>query len=393
MDYTPYLTSANYGKRFEFIRMDQTLCLYIDGVLVKSVNCQSQPYACGFGAYCASPYGGGASDLTIDDLVVGADQPNVIGVIPPDWYIMEHPTDPTLTGLINAAGQTVYTTKMHVSYGVKTDLWGANYPPVGEYKIKIFRVGSGYAHNITPLNMSRAAGVVEYNLTELFFDNDDAVPGWYSAKLYRGDTLLDEEWFAYTNGGGTISFDAGSYVSSQTAVVSHEITYFPLSQYIYEGEIIDTYGTVKESWPITVATGTHNVDLTGYDAGTYFVMLKATDRDTGEEYVFDFATAEVNEEIWINGTAYDAETGSPLAGVTVGIGQFGTITSNVTLADGSYATVKGLYADNPITVNASKTGYTHNNFSFTPLGNGLKTVNLYYGVAGYREPVAAGGEG
>ena len=241
MDIKPYFTSANYGKRFEFVRENNNLRLYIDGVLTSTVPCTAQPYACGFtvSTYCADWEN---TYLTIDDFVCGASDSNVVGVIPQTWYVLKHPTDPTLSGLCNSAGETVYTTLMHVSYGVKTDPWGENYPPDGEYELRIYRVGSGYALNITPLNMSHAAGVIEYNLTELFFDNDDATPGWYSAKLYRGDTVLDQKWFAFINGGGTISFDAGSYVSSQTAKVTHSIPSFTIGEYIYEGQIIDIYG-------------------------------------------------------------------------------------------------------------------------------------------------------
>jgi len=340
--------------------------LYVDGIYRTQKTCSAQPY--NFGIHKVS--GSGTKHVTIDDVIITGNEPDILGIIPEGWYVLKHPTDSYAHGLYSSDGTRVYPTVMHATYGLDN-------PADANTKIVLQPMGSGYFLNTTHLPVGTSHGVVTFNITELLINNPDARPGYYYLKLMQGDTLLDYGLFPYINGGGTISFDEDSYVSTQTAIVSHDISIFTIQDYTYRGQIIDIYGTEKTSWPITSQSGTHSVDLTDYSSGTYFLLLKATDRDTGEEYVFDVDTAEFNEEIWINGTAYDAETGSPLAGVTVGIGQFGTITSNVTLADGSYATVKGLYADNPITVNASKTGYTHNNFSFTPLGNGLKTINLY----------------
>ena len=360
-----------YPSRIEIVRSGTTAYLYVNGVQKASAACSSQPYNIRFVVTSATSEN--YNWLRIDDVVIGTTgYPNIIGIIPEDWYVLEHPHDPRWSGLYDGNGNWIYQHTMHVSYGLaKENKSDANTTIV----LQAMGAGSPLSTIHLPLNTYR--GIVTLNITELLINNPDARPGFYYLKLMQGDDVYDYGLFAFTNGGGTISFDADSYVTSQTAIVSHEIPIFTIQDYIYKGQIVDINGAEKTSWLITTQTGTHSVDLADYSPGTYFLLLKATDRVTGEEYVFDFDTADVNEEIWVNGTAYDAETGSPLAGVTVGIGQFGTITSNVTLADGSYATVKGLYADNPITVNASKTGYTHNNFSFTPLGNGLKTINLY----------------
>jgi len=364
-DLGPYLTTSR--DRVEIVRDGGTVKLYVNGILSTSFSCSGQPYNIMFERALFMYY---TYTWDIDDVVIGGSEPNILGIIPADWYVLKHPTDPTMHGLYNSAGNVVYTHTMHATYGL-------DHAADDNTTIVLQRMGSGYFLNTTHLPVGTYCGVVTFNITELLINNPDARPGYYYLKLMQGDTLLDYGLFPYINGGGTISFDEDSYVSMQTAIVSHDISIFTIQDYTYRGQIIDIYGNEKTSWPITSMTGTHSVDLTDYSSGTYFLLLRATNRETGEEYVFDVDRAEVNEEIWITGKAYDAETGSPLAGVTVGIGQFGTTTSNVTLADGSYATVKGLYADNPITVNASKSGYTHNNFSFTPLGNGLKTVNLY----------------
>jgi hypothetical protein len=366
------LTISSYGTppiRVEVIRDGSQAYLYVNGVYKTSATCNGQPYRVGIGVY-APKFDYYDSHMTFDDVVIGGSEPNILGIIPEDWYVLKHPTDPTMHGLYNDAGINVFTHIMHATYGLDD-------PADENTKIVLQRMGSGYFLNTTYLPVGTYHGVVTINITENLINNPDAQSGYYYLKLMQGDTLLDWGLFAYTNGGGTISFDEDSYVSMQTATVSHNIPIFNIQDYTYRGQIIDIYGTEKTSWPINSQSGTHSVDLTDYTTGTYFLLLRATSRSTGQEYVFDVDHAEVNEEIWVTGKAYDAETGEPLAGVNVSIGQFGTTTSNVTVADGSYVTVKGLYADNPITVNASKAGYTHNNFSFTPLGNGLKTVNLY----------------
>ncbi len=341
--------------------------LYVDGVFKSSTACGGQPYNAGFRAYVYS--GSQSAQMTIDDVVIGGSEPDIIGVIPETWYVLDHPTDPTLNGLNNAAGDSIYTNEMHSTYGLDN-------AADADTAVVMQRVGDSIITTI-PLTVGTYSGTLTHNITELLIDNDDAAPGWYALKLMQGDTVLDQQWFMFINGGGTIAFDAGTYVSSQTAAVTHSITYFTINEYEYEGQITDIYGTVKETWPITTTAGTHSVDVSDYSTGTYLVTLQATDRDTGEEYVFAFDSAEVQEEIWVNGTIYDAETGTALAGVTVEIEQFGTTTTNTTPATGEYATVTGLYVDNPINVSAAATGYTHTNFSFTPLSNGLKTVNLY----------------
>ena len=350
-------------SRVEVIRDGCTVNFYVNGIWKTSFSCSGQPYIFSF-----APQNGAV--WIIDDVVIGGSEPGIIGIIPEGWYVLKHPTIPANSGLYDAAGTMIYPDRMHVTYGLRN-------PANNNTTIVLQAMGAGSPLNTTHLPVGTYHGTVTYNITELLINNPDARPGYYFLKLMQDDAVYDSGLFPFTNGGGTISFDADSYVTSQTAIVSHDIPIFTINDYIYKGQIVDIYGTEKTSWSITSQIGTHSVDLTDYSTGTYFLLLKATDRDTGEEYVFDVDTAEVNEEIWINGTAYDAETGSPLANVTVEIGQFGTITSRTTATNGSYAPVTGLHADTPITINASKSGYTHNNFSFTSLGNGLKTVNLY----------------
>lgn len=357
----------NAPYRAEVIRDGTTAYFYADGVLKATSSCGGQPYNLVISK--KSPFSYGESCI-IDDVVIGVSEPNILGIIPEGWYVLKHPFNPAASGLYNAAGTWIYGDRMHVTYGLAD-------PADANTKIVLQAVGADSPLNTTNLPIGAYRGVVTLNITELLIDNPDAKQGYYFLKLMRGEVVYDSGLFPYTSGGGTISFDADIYVTSQTAIVSHEISVFTINDFIYKGQIVDIYGTEKTSWSINSQYGTHSVDLTDYTSGTYFLLLKATDRDTGEEYVFDVDTAEVNEEIWVNGTAYDAETGSPLAGVTVEIGQSGTITSNVTVEDGSYAPVTGLHADTPITVNASCANYTHTNFSFTSLGNGLKTVNLY----------------
>ena len=354
--------------RVEIVRDGSTATLYTNGTPRLTKPCNGQPH--NFRIYVESLYPSSPATVRIDDVVIGTGEPGIIGIIPEGWYVLEHPTIPANSGLYNAAGTLIYPDRMHVTYGLDN-------PANANTTIVLQAMGAGSPLNTTHLPVGTYNGIVTYNITELLINNPDARPGYYFLKLMQDDAVYDSGLFPFTNGGGTISFDADSYVTSQTAIVSHDIPIFTINEYIYKGQIVDIYGTEKTSWSITSQIGTHSVDLTDYTSGTYFLLLKATDRDTGEEYVFDVDTAEVNEEIWVNGTAYDAETGLPLANVTVEIGQSGTITSRTTATNGSYAPVTGLHADTPITINASKSGYTHNNFSFTSLGNGLKTVNLY----------------
>jgi len=77
--------------------------LYRNGVMLRSVTCNGQPYNIRFsvagGTYVYPAY------IWIDDVVIGGSEPNIIGIIPADWYVLKHPTDPTMHGLYNSAGE------------------------------------------------------------------------------------------------------------------------------------------------------------------------------------------------------------------------------------------------------------------------------------------------
>ena len=140
-----------YPSRIEIVRSGTTAYLYVNGVQKASAACSSQPYNIRFVVTSATSEN--YNWLRIDDVVIGTTgYPNIIGIIPEDWYVLKHPTDPRWSGLYDGNGNWIYHT-MHVTYGLD-DLADAN------TRIVLQPMGSGYFLNTTYLPVGKNFGVV-----------------------------------------------------------------------------------------------------------------------------------------------------------------------------------------------------------------------------------------
>ncbi|HOB44492.1 MAG TPA: hypothetical protein PKH75_15230, partial [Bacillota bacterium] len=147
---------SKYGAtyRVEVIRDGSTAYLYRNGgVPLRSAACIGQPYNVRISVDASDEYVYPAY-VRIDDVVIGGSEPDILGIIPGDWYVLKHPTDPTMHGLYNSAGQYVYTHIMHATYGLDD-------PADENTRIVLQRMGSGYFLNTTYLPVGTYHGVVE----------------------------------------------------------------------------------------------------------------------------------------------------------------------------------------------------------------------------------------
>ncbi len=84
----------------------------------------------------------------------------------------------------------------------------------------------------------------------------------------------------------------------------------------------------------------------------------------------------ITERVNINGTVYNASSMQPLDNATVNLLQASTNHNTITDAYGNYS-ISYLLPQIPINFDVSKVGYTHENFSVTPLWADNYTVDLY----------------
>ena len=186
------LCSLNLGtptlSRVEVVCNGVTAFFYVNGELFQSKTCNGQPYNLAVAGSIGSTYV--YRDFAFDDVVIGGSEPDILGIIPADWYVLKHPTDPTSSGLYNSTGNNVYRHAMHVTYGLDN-------PADANTRIVLRSVDSGTDIYSTPLTAGTYHGVVTINITETLINNPDAYGGNYSILLMQGDVVYDQGFFTY----------------------------------------------------------------------------------------------------------------------------------------------------------------------------------------------------
>ena len=242
------------------------------------------------------------------------------------------------------------------------------------FKILVRKLTTGIIVNET--NISEIAsewgcGVVTYNRTELLgYDY-----GLYIFELTADGQLMDYDYLYYMPPGETssLAFDKETYVTGETATITYDIANPDFSSHNYYIKILDIYGNEKKRWHITKESGSVTFNTNELDAGTYYAVLM----QYSEPVDLAYDMMQVEERVDIEGVSYDAKSESVLGDVNVNASQ-GTVWHNTTTdTTTGYYNLTDFIVDEAIQMNASKANYTHNNFSFTPLQNGLYEINLY----------------
>lgn len=125
--------------------------------------------------------------------------------------------------------------------------------------------------------------------------------------------------------------------------------------------------------------------FTGLAAGqTYYVKGEKTGYSDSPDYgVYTYEAAVTTQHIYlategvtVQGKCYDLVTGDLLTGVNVSAVQSAVYHYDTSDAGGNYA-ITGLASGTAITVDADFSGYTYEEFSFTPEESGPATYDLY----------------
>ncbi len=135
--------------------------------------------------------------------------------------------------------------------------------------------------------------------------------------------------------------------------------------------LYDKYGIEKKSYNLTVAGCYKYWDVTDDDVGLNFLVIQ---RDDGKGLAVQPVTIE--RELIVKGYTYNAENESVLPEVLVNISQAYEKRENTSTADGYYY-INNLSVNFLSTLNASKTNYIHNDFSFIPFESKVYDINLF----------------
>jgi len=242
-----------------------------------------------------------------------------------------------------------------------------------EFYVKVKNVDTGVIVNITDINNTantNGSGMIVFNRTELLDENY----GLYSFYITRDGETMDYRYFLYQSVNevnSSINFDKDKYSVNSTIEITYNIDGFE-SDASYYVRIINILGEKLKEWNIKTTSGTLTTTTTELgEEGDIFVLLI---RDT---YTLAYDYATIAEEVVVEGVTFNAKNETVLGDVYVllqqGASSYETNTNQTT---GEYR-IEELSSDIEIFINASKTNYTHNNFSFTPLQNGLYTINLF----------------
>jgi len=358
---------------WEFVKTGSNIYLYINGEYKTDIGGTYSQMPCYIEFHTKRYYSNVYLDVYIDDVTISD---GVIETFPHNWYILRHWDTPETSGLYNEGDAGVEEHNFTVSYMV---------PYIGtdacdEIRIKHFT--SGEVINVTPI--SDRYGTIYYNFTEMLFhqNKEDDKYGYYFVELMREGGVVARDYFYFTwdaldKPSGTISWEKDSYASGSVAKVHVNLTDPDFTTYLYKGYVYDVYGNKKEEWTVSSADEWHEVDLNGYNAGVYYAILKIRNKNTGFEWEEAWDTTSISEEVRIEGVSYDAKSESVLGGVYVNAIQNYEDHETTTDATTGEYNISGLTVDMEIQMNASKTNYTHNNFSFSPLQNGLYEINLF----------------
>lgn len=247
-----------------------------------------------------------------------------------------------------------------------------------------------YSTRVKNVSQAVYSGVKYLNRYNNLTSNDTNY-GLYWEYLTKNDVIQSTDYFFFALAGtsDSVTTTDPSVVIGQTETIMYSIgspdfatNSYTVNVYSYNGFIV--------SLPIASgsATGTVSWDTTGNSAGLYFITLSKT--TSGLQTELAYTTATLVSTLLIKGVVYDAANGTGLSGVNINFSQGTTWFNTTSNASGNY-NLSGLTVALLTNINASKTGSTHTNYSFTPLAPQIYTINLYMINNSFNCSIVAGG--
>ena len=311
----------------------------------------------------------GGHDMLITD-IVWEDSANkyLFGQPTLDQYIVvKDLLSPAASGFYFVNGTLINSAYMPVRYSKDTNA-------TEQVDLVGYSTGVPWSYHYTYANMTES---FSWNISSALITSG-APYGLYATTITGHGYSVPIQ---FVGNGATVSWDQSLYSINDPATISYTIspTYFITGTYSYALKIIDIYGEVHVSQPIASAVGSYNFTFnpTDYDPGYIFAEVVATPIAGGSDIPLKYATAEIINYAVIRGYVMDASIGTVLPNASIAIYQASTIINITASFDGNYSTsVPNVYANYPIWINSSKSGYTNDSHTWTPLIAKTYNVNI-----------------
>ena len=302
---------------------------------------------------------------TVDDFVIGSN-PYIFNSPESTYYLKKDMITPAASGLYNSAGALISSTNMFSQYSRGNTATPPD-PLVSENVVlKNLQTGTIYSTYPTGTNYTESFNWNVYNA----IINSTAPYGSYVTTITGTGTT--SEPIMYLGGGATVSFDKDVYsVGDSGSVVTYVSAggYWDPALYTYKLDIQDIYGTVKQSTPITTASGTVSVSWTDSDSlGVWYAILKATPIAGGDPIWMNYDWAELQAYIVFSGYVMNAETGAVLPDAYINVTQGTAMLSQFSMnPSGAWNSSNNWLSGAAFSIVTNKTGYTTDTLTFTPL--------------------------
>lgn len=384
---------AGAGKlpgRIEIVKSGTNAYIYCDGVPYTTASIGSTsiysfaPYISNDGCTYQSCGSGG---FIVDDPSFGNAQSDtcIVSVQPHTWYILHDYLNANHFGQYDSSNNLISTTAMNLkwSIGAQNDGWSIASPPDDRYIIKVQAPSGVIAYNeyVNITAAGHAFGYVNLSQNKTHIGNQPFEYGIYFVTLYDGTSVRSTDYFRVlaANAGSTITWDRNVYTSSDTATVTYLVdpAYYDAATYTYALSVKNIYGVEVATYPLTTSSGTVSVPLSGYTQGVHYGQLVIT-QITAPTNIGILASSpmEISAYDVFNGYVMNAENGTVISGATVDISQSvlnATVTTN---AAGAYLSSSNWLVGSATTIATTKTGFTSDSLSFTPIASKNITVNI-----------------
>lgn len=361
VDISAEMNAYDDNDTWEFIRSSNSLYLYINGDNQGSIAAMSDDYSyfkITFGTTYNAGNGALGSNMYLD-------------CVSQDGYVIGVATEESPDIFINTASNNIidveWTANTIDPYGTWND--------TETFQIRVTWMDAGTIVNTTTLDTSKPNGFVEYNRSTLM-----PVPnyGIYKFDLLKDSVVMGTEYltFAQIGSSGTLSWDKVDYVPYQNASITYAVTPYTPNDYNYYIRTYEINTGLVDTNTITANSGSMTESLDTWDPGSYYSLLVVVDKSDSSEYTVAFDVFDINDEVRFEGYTYDAENGTILNETNVNFSQ-STSWYNTTSNATAFYELDGLSDSVQITLNASKTNFTHEDFTFVPPTSKLYTTNLY----------------
>lgn len=357
--------TASASGRYEIEITGGRAYLYWQDILVSvSAPIAQNPSYVSFSAQYA------VSGYQLDDLVYGASENrNIFGSPEQGYFIKKDMVNPAASGFCFPNGTIISNYNM-------TTTWGFGNSNASQTVI-LKEWSSGYTAATYATPAGSQAGSINWAIYDDII-NDPTMPyGYYITTVAGSGT--QSAVIPYVAYGATVNFDRSTYARGDTATIAwavHSGGYWDAATYGYRIDVMDVYGNVIETTPVTMQSGGTTATFTTTDPlGVYYAVLIATPTAGGDDIWMNYDTAELTGYLVLTGVVHDGPTALPIPIANVSIGQDATW-FNYTTSAGNYTTNVALYSGTITRINITAPGYRQYINSFTPLE--AKTIELNF---------------